>query len=119
MNSGKPTILIFTIISIICGQAYSQTYPVFGPEKKVTITGLTFDAMEPFISPDGGTLFFNSLNAGGNTNLYYALKVNDTTFTYVGLVGGCYDSSASHLNGVASLDSLNIFFGFHSATIRQ
>ena len=46
------------------------------PEVPVTVAGLTFDAMEPFLSPDGITLFFNSLNAGGNTNLYQA--ENDT-----------------------------------------
>lgn len=76
----------------------------------MTITGLTFDAMEPFISLDGNTLFFNSLNSGGNTNLYYATKVNDSTFTYIGLVGGCYDPSPNHLDAVASMDSINNFF---------
>jgi hypothetical protein len=89
---------------------FAQVYPVFGPEKKVTISGLTFDAMEPFISPDGNTLFFNSLNSGGNTNLYYATRINDTTFTFAGLVNGTYDPSPNHLDAVASLDSLNNFF---------
>src|SRR5688572_6851612 len=104
---------VITLISIVIfsdGRAFSQTYPAFGPEIKVNITGLSFDAMEPFISLDGNTLFFNSLNSGGNTNLYYATKVNDSTFTYVGLVGGCYDPSPGHLDGVASIDSLNKFF---------
>ena len=107
----KSTInIVITLLIVFVQQAFSQTYPKFGPETKVTITGLTFDAMEPFISVDGNTLFFNSLNSGGNTNLYYASKVNDTTFTYVGLVGGTYDSSPNHLDGVASVDSLNNFF---------
>lgn len=88
----------------------AQIYPSFGPEIKVTINGLTFDAMEPFISSDGNTLFFNSLNSGGNTNLYYATRINDSIFNYVGLVGGTYDSSPSHLDAVASLDSSNTFF---------
>jgi hypothetical protein len=60
--------------------------------------------MEPFISLDGNTLFFNSLNSGGNTNLYYATKVNDSTFNYVGLVGGTYDPSPNHLDAVASIN---------------
>ena len=89
---------------------FSQTYPTFGPEIKVTINGLTFDAMEPFISLDGNTLFFNSLNSGGSTNLYYATKNNDSTFTYVGMVAGTYDPSPNHLDAVASLDSANNFF---------
>ena len=106
----KKTSLILIMLIALSQHVFSQNYPAFGPEKKVTINGLTFDAMEPFISPDGNTLFFNSLNSGGNTNLYYATKVNDTTFTYVGLVGGAYDSSPDHLDAVASQDSLNNFF---------
>jgi hypothetical protein len=106
----KSKFFIFALLTIFIQQTFSQTYPTFGTETKVTITGLTFDAMEPFISLDGNTLFFNSLNSGGNTNLYYATKINDTTFTYVGLVGGTYDPSPDHLDGVASLDSLNNFF---------
>lgn len=106
----KIKIVILTILTSISQHIFSQTYPTFGPEKSVTIIGLTFDAMEPFISPDGNTLFFNSLNSGGNTNLYYATRINDTTFTFVGIVNGTYDSSPSHLDAVASLDSLNNFF---------
>lgn len=105
----KTNILIL-ILAIICQQTFSQNYPTFGTEKAVTITGLTFDAMEPFISPDGNTLFFNSLNSGGNTNLYYATRNNDTTFTFVGLVNGTYDPSPNHLDAVASIDSANNFF---------
>ncbi|GAB4252587.1 MAG: hypothetical protein Kow0079_07450 [Vicingaceae bacterium] len=66
--------------------------------------------MEPFISPEGNILFFNSLNAGGNTNLYYATKVNDSTFNFIGMVGGCYDPSSNHLDAVASMDSTNKFY---------
>lgn len=88
----------------------AQNYPTFGPEKKVTINGLSFDAMEPFISLTGDTLFFNSLNSGGNTNLYYATRIDDTTFNYIGLLGGTYDSSLDHLDAVASVDSANNFF---------
>lgn len=106
----KTIIHILTILTLISRQTFAQTYPTFGTEKSVTITGLTFDTMEPFISPDGNTLFFNSLNSGGNTNLYYATRINDTTFTYVGLVNGTYDPSPDHLDAVASIDSINNFF---------
>lgn len=106
----KIWLLILSLMTISIKQTLSQIYPTFGSEKIVTITGLTFDAMEPFISVDGNTLFFNSLNSGGNTNLYYATRINDTTFTYVGLIGGTYDSSPNHLDAVASIDSLNNFF---------
>jgi hypothetical protein len=101
--------ILVLMLTIISQQTFSQNYPTFGTEKSVTITGLTFDAMEPFISPDGNTLFFNSLNSGGNTNLYYATRINDTTFTFIGLVNGTYDPSANHLDAVASIDSANNF----------
>lgn len=101
---------VFLILAFSYREAFSQVYPTFGTPQKISIAGLTFDAMEPFISPDGNTLFFNSLNSGGNTNLYYALRVNDSLFTYVGIVNGTYDPSANHLDAVASMDSLNNFF---------
>ena len=102
--------LLTTLIIFTYGKAVAQNYPTFGSEINVTITGLTFDAMEPFISTDGNTIFFNSLNSGGNTNLYFATKVNDSLFNYVGLVGGCYDSSPDHLDAVTSMDSMNNFY---------
>lgn len=101
---------LFVLMTFIFQQAFSQNYPTFGNEKLVTINGLSFDAMEPFISPDGNTLFFNSLNSGGNTNLYYATRNNDTIFTFAGMVNGTYDSSSNHLDAVASIDSANNFF---------
>ncbi|HOZ86246.1 MAG TPA: T9SS type A sorting domain-containing protein [Bacteroidia bacterium] len=101
---------LIIFLSLFVPRTFSQSYPVFGPEIKVKIIGLSFDAMEPFISLDGNTLFFNSLNSGGNTNLYYATRVNDSTFNYVGLVSGTYDPSANHLDGVPSLDSASNFF---------
>lgn len=106
----KPILFFIVLLPLFCTDAFSQLYPTFGPEKKVTVTGLTFDAMEPFISPDDNIIYFNSLNSGGNTNLYYATKVNDTTFNYVGLVGGTFDPAPNHLDAVASIDSSNRFF---------
>lgn len=95
-------------VSNFCG---AQNYPVYGDQIKVNINGLTFDAMEPFISADEQTLFFNSINSGGNTNLYYATKVDDSTFNFVGLVNGTLDTvPGDHLDAVASLDMNNRFF---------
>jgi hypothetical protein len=91
-------------------KSIAQVYPNFGPEIPVTINGLSFDAMEPFLSSDENILFFNSLNAGGNTNLYFAQRVNDSTYTYVGLVDGTVDTSSNHLDAVASMDSTNRFY---------
>lgn len=83
--------------------------PAFGREIPVAIQGLTFDAMEPFLSSDGVTLFFNSLNDGVNTSLYYASKLNDSTFVYQGAVGSV-NGTGTHLDAVASLDNAANFY---------
>ncbi|HOY97641.1 MAG TPA: hypothetical protein PK509_18000, partial [Catalimonadaceae bacterium] len=90
--------------------AFSQSQPTFGPEKKVTLLGWQTDAMEPFISTDGSTLFFNSLNTGGNTNLHYASFVNDSTFQWEAVVNGTFDPAPNHLDGVPSMDSAGNFY---------
>ena len=77
---------------------------------EVSINGYTSDAMEPFISPDGTTLFFNSLNDGNNTKLYYATKVNSNTFTFIGELIGTNEVNSAQLNAVADIDSNNNFY---------
>lgn len=88
----------------------SQIYPSFGPETDVTINGLTFGAMEPFISPDGNYLFFNNKNDGINTKLFYATKVDDATFTFVGELNGTNQTTPPHLDAVADLDLNGNFY---------
>jgi len=88
--------LIFTLISLLIISCSSNdegsndliVYPSFGPEIEVNIVGLSFDAMEPFLSPNGNYLFFNNLNDGIHTKLFYASKVNDSTFNYEGELQG-------------------------------
>lgn len=48
------------------------------------------NAMEPFLSRDGKYLFWNSLNKIEivNTNIYYATRINDFEFQFVGEVEG-------------------------------
>ncbi|MFB0925663.1 MAG: T9SS type A sorting domain-containing protein, partial [Vicingaceae bacterium] len=67
-------------------------------------------AMEPFISDDENYLFFNNLNSGGTTKLFYATKVNDSTFNYVGELNGTNQLIAPYLDGVADMDSSNNFY---------
>ncbi len=88
----------------------TQIYPSYSSEIEVTINGLSFDAMEPFISPDRNYLFFNNLNDGENTKLYYATKVNDSTFNYVGELIGTNQTTAKHLDAVADLDGNGNFY---------
>jgi len=88
----------------------SQIYPSFDTEIDVTINGLSFDAMEPFISPNGNYLFFNNLNDGITTKLYYATKINDSTFNYVGELTGANQTVTPHLDAVADMDINGNFY---------
>ncbi|MFD0836785.1 hypothetical protein ACFQ0I_13485 [Mariniflexile aquimaris] len=106
-------ILILTIASCSSNDkdsTKSLTYPSYGPEIEVTINNLSFDAMEPFISPNENFLFFNNLNDGINTKLYYATKVNDSTFNYVGELLGTNQTTPPHLDAVADLDANGNFY---------
>ena len=85
-------------------------YPSFGDEIDVNIIGLTFDAMEPFISADGNYLFFNNINDGINTKLFYATKINNSTFTFVGELTGTNQITAPHLDAVGDMDSNGNFY---------
>lgn len=92
------------------GTASQPTYPAFGAEITVRIQGLSFDAMEPFVSADGTYLFFNSLNDGIDTKLYYATKINDSTFQFEGALTGTNQAANPQLNAVADLDASGNFY---------
>lgn len=84
------------------------SYTAFANAVAVTITGYSGDAMEPFISKDGLFLFFNNRNDPAvNTDLYYASRVDDQTFTFIGPVPGV---NSPQLDAVASLDTLGNFY---------
>ena len=108
-------IIFISLLIISCSSndndnIISQTYPSFSSEIEVTIVGLSFDAMEPFVSSDGNYLFFNNLNDGINTKLYYATKVNDSTFNYVGELIGTNQTSTPYLDAVADMDANGNFY---------
>ena len=104
-------LLIFSIlISCSTNNESTSSYPTFGNEINVTIDGLTFDAMEPFISSNGNYLFFNNINDGINTKLYYATKVNDSTFNFVGELSGANQTTVPHLDAVADMDVNGNFY---------
>ncbi len=90
-----------------CADAPS-TAAVFSAPQRVEILGYAGDAMEPFLSRDGGTLFFNNRNEPAErTDLHWAERVDDATFRYRGLVEGANTPDA--LEGVATLAALGRF----------
>jgi hypothetical protein len=111
------TIATFTLLSlgmISCSKDSSIlepiSYPSFGSEINTNIIGLSFDAMEPFISSDGKYMFFNNVNDGIDTKLFYATKVNDSTFTYIGELKGANQITPPHLDAVADMDANGNFY---------
>jgi hypothetical protein len=75
----------------------------FADPEPVVIEGYSATAMEPFISPDGEDLFFNTSNqAPGIPALQYATRGAGQTFTYEGPVAGTNESG--FLSGTPSLD---------------
>ncbi|MBN1597552.1 MAG: T9SS type A sorting domain-containing protein [Bacteroidales bacterium] len=103
-------------ISIVCIsffyslEFFCQDYPVYNDEKQITVNELTFDAMEPFITPDGNYLFFNCSNESVIVKLFYASRVNDSTFNFEGELNGPNQEAAQCLDAVADIDSLNNFY---------
>jgi Tol biopolymer transport system component len=87
----------------------TATYDAFANPTSVAITGYSGDAMEPFISKDGQYLFFNNRNDPSvNTDLFFATRVDDATFTFLGPVPGAIGPT---LDAVASLDTFgNLYF---------
>lgn len=81
----------------------------FSDPEKVTIRGYSGHAMDPFITRDGNYLFFNTYKEGGDTRLYYARKINDATFTFIGEIQGA-NGKASNFDAVPSMDSEGRFY---------
>lgn len=103
----KTKLTLLLLVSATISNA--QNVPVFGPEIDVTINGLSFDAMEPFITDDGNYLLFNN-EGSGNKKLYYASRIDDSTFTYQGeLTGTNIGGSPPYLDAVPDLDTMHNF----------
>ena len=88
--------------------AGAREYTGFGHPAPVTIRGYSGDAMEPFIARDGHYLFFNNSNDPSvNTNLFYASRVDATTFAYQGEIRGVNTAS---LDAVPTMDRMGRFY---------
>jgi Tol biopolymer transport system component len=80
----------------------------------VTIEGYSGRAMEPFIAPDGKTLFFNNSNEPGvDTNLHVAARLGPNAFRHVGELTG---ANSPVLDAVPSMD---LDGRFYFTTVRQ
>ncbi len=100
-----PAILIALIL---CGQIFAADVPL-DPPRRVVIDGYDDHAMEPFITRDGRYLLFNNLNRPStNTDIHFAERKDDFTWTYRGKVDGI---NTPELEGCPTLDRAGrIFF---------
>src|SRR4051794_33576932 len=74
----------------------------FSAPHRVTIRGYSGEAMEPQPTLDGRYMLFNNSNAPSvNTDLFYARRIDDDTFDFVGPIAGV---NSPVLDGVASVD---------------
>jgi IPT/TIG domain-containing protein/WD40 repeat protein len=84
--------------------ARAQAWGPFASPQAVTIAGYPASAEEPFISPDGRYLLFNSDESMPDFSLRYASAVNAHTFEYQGLIGGEGVNDPEALSGTPTLD---------------
>jgi hypothetical protein len=98
----RPTVVRPTVVA--------HTYGAFTDPRPVPIEGYSGSAMEPFMAPDGRTLFFNTPNvAPGIPTLQYASRAGPDAFDYRGPVRGA--NVAGFLSGTPALDrSSELYF---------
>jgi len=73
--------------------------------------------MEPFLTRDGRYLLFNNRNdASENTNLHWAKRVDDLTFSYLGEIPGV---NTPALEGVPSMDRAGNFYFVSTRSYKQ
>ena len=107
---GQANALLDEILSKFELLARADDEQLFQNPKKVSIIGLEFSAMEPFISRDSKYLFFNSdendIPLSGK-NIFYAERIDDLTFQYKGEVKGI---NSDVVDGVLTMDRYNNFY---------
>jgi hypothetical protein len=97
--------------------ADAGTYDAFHTPQDVSIAGYPGDAMEPFLTRDGRYLLFNNRNdASENTNLHWAKRVDDLTFSYLGEIPGV---NTPALEGVPSMDRAGNFYFVSTRSYKQ
>jgi hypothetical protein len=84
--------------------AFAGTWTAFSNPQPVTIAGYPASADEPFISPDGRFLLFNSSETEPDFTLQYALATAPGSFEYEGPIRGEEVNVPRALSGTPTLD---------------
>ncbi|MHB8235399.1 MAG: hypothetical protein ACYDHT_12170, partial [Solirubrobacteraceae bacterium] len=94
-----------------CSSVASATYTGFTDPQVVAVQGYVGSAMEPFITPDGRYLLFNTSNVEPSIpSLQFATRIDDETFTYQGPLLGEAVNEPGVLSGTPSLDRNNVLY---------
>ncbi|MDF3024754.1 MAG: hypothetical protein K0R10_2115 [Alphaproteobacteria bacterium] len=81
---------------------------LYGNAQAITIDGYDGQAMEPALSADGQTLFFNNeKEASAQTDLHFATRTGDLTFKYAGKLSG---GNGDKLDAIPSIDESGRFY---------
>ncbi|HWX74752.1 MAG TPA: hypothetical protein VNZ05_05560, partial [Solirubrobacteraceae bacterium] len=87
-----------------CAAADARAWGPFANPQAVTIAGYPGSAEEPFISPDGRYLLFNSAESMRNFSLRYASFIDAHSFAYEGPIRGEGVNDPEALSGTPTLD---------------
>jgi hypothetical protein len=95
-----------------CGTAAAGVYGAFSDPQVVDIQGYSGSAMEPFITPDGRYLLFNTSNVAPNiAALQVAARIDAQTFQYQGEIEGEAVNEPGVLSGTPTVDrDGNLYF---------
>lgn len=108
---------IFPLLTAPFARAEDNAYDAFGSPKDVKIQNYSGDAMEPFLTRDGRYLFFNNRNEPPeDTNLHWAERVDDLTFSYRGEIRG---ANSTALDAVPSMDRDGNFYFVSNRSYRE
>jgi hypothetical protein len=95
-----------------CEKASGAPYTAFTSPQLVAIQGYSGGAMEPFISPDGQYLLFNTSNVAPSIPaLQVATRITAHSFEYQGALGGEGVNEPGVLSGTPTMDQEgNLYF---------
>jgi hypothetical protein len=94
-----------------CAGARAATWSSFGAPQAVAIAGYAGSAEEPFITPDGRYLLFNSSEALPDFSLQFARAIDAQSFESEGEIQGAGVNESDALSGTPTLDDEgNLYF---------
>lgn len=95
--------VITALVFAIFAPSTAAQAPVLTAPQHVSVQGYDGDIMEPFLSRDGHTLFFNNRNSPPKlTDLHWAERIDDLNFRYRGKLAA---ANSDMLDGVPSLSA--------------